>query len=157
MRHRLWLLPVLAALSGLPFVQAAEPAPLTYHAVQPTQAGWLSSDAKVEAVRDTLLSAQVAGAVIALHVKAGDRVRAGQELLRIDARMASQGAAAGRWRSRIAIGPNGSSSQPGTDFHSPGRDSGTQDHGERFPALPYEARWSSVPARSRMVTRKPFS
>lgn len=94
MCHRLWLLPVLAALSGLPFVQAAEPAPLTYHAVQPTQAGWLSSDAKVEAVRDTLLSAQVAGAVIALHVKAGDRVRAGQELLRIDARMASQGAAA---------------------------------------------------------------
>jgi len=94
MRHRLWLLPVLAALSGLPSVQAAEPAPLAYHAVQPTQVGWLSSDARVEAVRDTVLSAQVAGAIVALHVKAGDRVRAGQELLRIDARMASQGAAA---------------------------------------------------------------
>ncbi|MHA7600405.1 efflux RND transporter periplasmic adaptor subunit [Alicycliphilus sp. T452] len=94
MRHRLWLLPVLAGLSGLPSAQAAGPAPLAYHAVQPTQAGWLSSDARVEAVRDTQLSAQVAGAIVALHVKAGDRVRAGQELLRIDARMASQGAAA---------------------------------------------------------------
>lgn len=94
MRHPLWLLPMLAALAGLPPAQAAEPAQLTYFAVQPAQADWHSSDAKVEAVRDTQLSAQVAGAVVALQVKAGDRVRAGQELLRIDARMASQGAAA---------------------------------------------------------------
>ena len=94
MRHRLWLLPVLAALAGLPSVFAAEPAVLDYVAVQSVQSGWLSSDAKVEAVRDTQLSAQVAGAIVALHVKAGDHVRAGQELLRIDARMASQGAAA---------------------------------------------------------------
>jgi len=94
MRHRLWLLPVLAALAGLPSVFAAEPAVLDYVAVQSVQSGWLSSDAKVEAVRDTQLSAQVAGAIVALQVKAGDRVSAGQELLRIDARMASQGAAA---------------------------------------------------------------
>ncbi|MBS0292938.1 MAG: efflux RND transporter periplasmic adaptor subunit [Proteobacteria bacterium] len=94
MRHRLWLLPVLATLAGLPGVQAAEPAPLDYYAVRSAQAGWHSSDAKVEAVRDTQLSAQVAGAIIALPVRAGDHVSAGQELLRIDARMASQGAAA---------------------------------------------------------------
>jgi len=94
MRHRLWLLPVLAGLAGLPSVFAAEPSALDYVAVQSVQSGWLSSDAKVEAVRDTQLSAQVAGAIVALHVKAGDHVRAGQELLRIDARMASQGAAA---------------------------------------------------------------
>lgn len=94
MRHRLWLLPVLAALAGQPSVFAAEPAALDYVAVQSAQSGWHSSDAKVEAVRDTQLSAQVAGAIVALQVKAGDRVSAGQELLRIDARMASQGAAA---------------------------------------------------------------
>lgn len=50
-----------------------------------------SLDAVVEAVRQTTLSTQVVGAVMALQVKAGDRVRAGQELLRIDARAAHQG------------------------------------------------------------------
>jgi RND family efflux transporter MFP subunit len=48
-------------------------------------------DASVEAVRQTTLSAQVPGAVISLMVKAGDRVRAGQALLRLDAQMAQQG------------------------------------------------------------------
>ena len=52
-----------------------------------------SLDAVVEAVRQTTLSTQVAGSVVALHVKAGDRVRAGQELLRIDARAAQQNVA----------------------------------------------------------------
>ena len=49
----------------------------------------------VEAVRQTVVAAQVAGAVAALHVKAGDRVQAGQVLLRIDARAADQTAVAG--------------------------------------------------------------
>jgi membrane fusion protein, multidrug efflux system len=48
-------------------------------------------DAVVEAVRHTTVSAQVAGAVSAVHVKAGDRVKAGQALLRLDARAAQQG------------------------------------------------------------------
>lgn len=48
-------------------------------------------DAVVEAVRQTTLSTQVAGAVVALHVKPGDRIKAGQEILRIDARAAQQG------------------------------------------------------------------
>jgi RND family efflux transporter MFP subunit len=52
-----------------------------------------SLDAVVEAVRQTTLSSQVAGAVVALHVKAGDRVKAGQALLRIDARAAQQNVA----------------------------------------------------------------
>lgn len=50
-----------------------------------------SLEAVVEAVRQTTLSTQVPGAVVALQVKAGDKVRAGQELLRIDARAAQQG------------------------------------------------------------------
>lgn len=52
-------------------------------------------DGVVEAVRQTAIAAQVSGAVVALPVKAGDRVQAGQVLLRLDARAAQQTAAAG--------------------------------------------------------------
>lgn len=48
----------------------------------------------VEAVRQAVVAAQVPGAVLELNVKAGDRVRAGQTLVRIDARAAEQNAAA---------------------------------------------------------------
>jgi len=51
-------------------------------------------DAVVEAVRQSVVSAQVAGAIIALEVQAGDRVKAGQTLARIDARTAEQNASA---------------------------------------------------------------
>lgn len=54
------------------------------------------ADAVVEAVRQTQISAQVSGAIIALPVKAGDRVKSGQVLLSIDARAAMQDAAASR-------------------------------------------------------------
>ncbi|MEO8526678.1 MAG: biotin/lipoyl-binding protein, partial [Caldimonas sp.] len=52
-------------------------------------------DGVVEAVRQTVIAAQVSGAVVQLDAKVGDRVRAGQVLLRIDARAADQNAAAG--------------------------------------------------------------
>ena len=48
----------------------------------------------VEAVRQTVIAAQVSGAVVQLGVKVGDRVTAGQVLLRLDARAAEQVAAA---------------------------------------------------------------
>jgi membrane fusion protein, multidrug efflux system len=51
-------------------------------------------DGVVEAVRQTVVAAQVAGAVTALEVKAGDMVKAGQVLARIDARAAEQNASA---------------------------------------------------------------
>lgn len=51
-------------------------------------------DGVVEAVRQTVVAAQVAGAIVALDVRAGDRVKAGQVLARIDARSAEQAAAA---------------------------------------------------------------
>ena len=90
------LLPVLLlALLTQAQAHSSEAAASGYYQVQATaDAGWSSLDAKVEAVRETLLSAQVPGAIVALTVKAGDGVKAGQELARIDARMASQGAAA---------------------------------------------------------------
>jgi len=47
----------------------------------------------VEAVRQTTLSAQVPGAIVAVLVRAGDRVQAGQTLVRIDARAAQQNVA----------------------------------------------------------------
>lgn len=51
-------------------------------------------DGVVEAVRQTVIAAQVPGAVVELAVKVGDRVSAGQLLLRIDARSADQAVAA---------------------------------------------------------------
>jgi RND family efflux transporter MFP subunit len=48
----------------------------------------------VEAVRQTIVSAQVPGAVVAIEVKVGDVVKAGQVLARIDARAAEQNVAA---------------------------------------------------------------
>jgi RND family efflux transporter MFP subunit len=51
-------------------------------------------DGVVEAVRQTVIAAQVPGAVVQLGVKVGDRVSVGQVLLRIDARAADQNAAA---------------------------------------------------------------
>lgn len=77
-------LPLGAAAAALP----SEPA----QAVR--GAGRQSYDGVVEAQRQTAVAAQVSGAVVELAVKAGDRVQAGQLLLRIDARTADQSAAA---------------------------------------------------------------
>jgi len=51
-------------------------------------------DGVVEAVRQTVVAAQVPGAVVQLDARVGDRVKAGQVLVRIDARAADQAAAA---------------------------------------------------------------
>lgn len=93
----------LAAMAALTSVLIGAPAwgaensPLSTVVVQSSgnsAADSISLDAVVEAVRQTTLSAQVPGTIISLRVKAGDSVKAGQELLRIDARSASQNAAA---------------------------------------------------------------
>jgi RND family efflux transporter MFP subunit len=51
-------------------------------------------DGVVQAVRQTVVAAQVSGAIVALDVKAGDTVKAGQVLARLDARAAEHAAAA---------------------------------------------------------------
>lgn len=53
-----------------------------------------SFDGVVEAIRQTVVSAQVPGAVVAIEVKVGDLVKSGQVLARIDARAAEQNVAA---------------------------------------------------------------
>ena len=53
-----------------------------------------SFDGVVEAVRQTVVSAQVPGAVVAIEVKVGDLVKSGQVLARIDAQAAEQNVAA---------------------------------------------------------------
>lgn len=52
------------------------------------------ADGQVESVRQTMIASQVSGQVVALTVKAGDAVKAGQLLARIDARAAEQNQAA---------------------------------------------------------------
>ena len=59
-------------------------------------------DGVVQAVRQTAIAAQVSGAVVALDVKAGDLVKAGQVLLRLDARSAEHAAAASAAQVRAA-------------------------------------------------------
>lgn len=90
---------IIAALLQVQ-VAAAAPAAPAQRASAVVQAGGqedsASFDGVVEAVRQTTLAAQVQGAVVELNVKAGDTVRAGQVLLRIDARAAAQNNAASR-------------------------------------------------------------
>ena len=73
----------------------AAPAPtLATAAVQLARAaGTTGFDGVVEAWHQTVVAAQVTGAVTALDVRVGDRVQAGQVLARIDARAAEQNTA----------------------------------------------------------------
>lgn len=86
----------LALAAGFPTPVGAQGAtPLASLVVAPRSTGQASAfDGTVEAVRQTVVAAQVAGAVVALPVKVGDRVKAGQLLLRLDARAAEQQAGA---------------------------------------------------------------
>ena len=84
-----------ARASGAPAVPIAGPqmlatAPVTSSGAADT----IGFDGVVQAVRQTAVAAQVPGAVVSLDVKAGDAVKAGQVLLRLDARAAEQTAAA---------------------------------------------------------------
>ncbi len=87
-----WLVPAASWAGELTTVTAG-PAP---------QGAQTAYDGVVEAVRQTVIAAQVSGAVVELKVKAGDRVSAGQVLMRLDARAADQNAAAGDAQVRAA-------------------------------------------------------
>lgn len=79
-RHLLCILPALAA----PLAQA-EPVPTATLGAGNAGSGFALSGS-LEALRQATLAAQVGGSVLQLAVKAGDRVKAGQLLARIDER-----------------------------------------------------------------------
>ncbi|HET9978485.1 MAG TPA: efflux RND transporter periplasmic adaptor subunit [Burkholderiaceae bacterium] len=85
---------------------AAEPAPpVPLAAVTVARAGQGAQsayDGVVEALRQTTVAAQVSAAVVELKAKVGDRVVAGQVLMRLDARAADQNAAASGAQVRAA-------------------------------------------------------
>ncbi|MCK6425141.1 MAG: efflux RND transporter periplasmic adaptor subunit [Burkholderiaceae bacterium] len=86
------------SLAGGPVVHAASPATAGPEvATIVVRAGGseraLEFDGTLEPVRQATVAAQVGGNVLSLAVKAGDRVRAGQALARIDARNAAAGLA----------------------------------------------------------------
>lgn len=92
-RRTTLILPLLWMALALPWAAGAmDVSPLESMEIKAGAqgAGEVSVDAVVEAVRQATLSTQVPGAVVSLAVKVGDRVRAGQELARIDARVAQQ-------------------------------------------------------------------
>ena len=94
MRIHLIAAATLAALSLQTAAQtAAATAKATVAVISTADTGSTSLEAVVEAVRQTTLAAQVPGAIVAVLVRAGDRVQAGQALVRIDARAAQQNVA----------------------------------------------------------------
>lgn len=85
----------VALMTGLHAFAQTPPQPLTATtAVAAAGTATAAFDGVVEAVRQTVVAAQVPGAVVQLDVKVGDRVKAGQLLLRLDARAAEQNATA---------------------------------------------------------------
>jgi multidrug efflux system membrane fusion protein len=99
-RRVLWTALLVGALGTSAAGPSAAPdaAPRALPTVPVTSGGSADTtafDGVVQAVRQTAIAAQVPGAVVSMQVKAGDTVKAGQVLLRLDARAAEQTAAAG--------------------------------------------------------------
>lgn len=85
-----WVLAILLGFGA--GAQAAAPDTVPVESVM--AADRVELDGTVEAVRDTTISAQVAGEVVDVGARAGQAVRAGQLLLRLDAESARQARAA---------------------------------------------------------------
>ena len=94
-RLRSTVLGITLAALGAAWLPAAAATLATVEARAGSASNATAFDGVVEAVRQTVVAAQVPGAVVLLAVKVGDTVAAGQVLLRLDARAADQTAAAG--------------------------------------------------------------
>ena len=88
--------PLAALLAALAGFAHGGPALETVRVASAEHAQRVEVEATIEAVRQATLAAQVAGRVVELPVKAGDAVRAGQVLVRVDARSAESALAASR-------------------------------------------------------------
>jgi RND family efflux transporter MFP subunit len=87
-----WLATALIAALGMPQAQGAPLQTVTLVAAAPGAGN--AFEGQVEAVRQTTLAAQVPASIEQVAVKVGDRVKAGQLLVRLDARAANQGTSA---------------------------------------------------------------
>ena len=106
--NRKWLFGILLAVALLAawLVLSKKPNPTSANKVAPNiatykistggSAGTSSFDGVIESARQSVIAAQVAGNVLQINVRAGDRVKAGQTLLRIDGQAAEQAAIAAR-------------------------------------------------------------
>lgn len=99
-----WLPTVMLIASLLPMpAESAARGSLASALVQSSQSQSASGfDGVVEAVHQSSVAAQVDGAVTAIEVKVGDKVKTGQVLARIDARAAEQNAGASEAQVRSA-------------------------------------------------------
>lgn len=81
----------LTCLPSVGVVWAQKPSTISTAPVRMANAdAFISADGVVEAVRNTVISPQVSGAIVQLPVQAGDTIKAGQLLVRLDARAAQQ-------------------------------------------------------------------
>jgi multidrug efflux system membrane fusion protein len=90
----LFRITLVAALLPIGMAQAAQGALATVPVQSSGAAATSGFDGVVEAVHQSVVAAQVAGSIVAIDVKAGDTVKAGQVLARIDARTAEQNVSA---------------------------------------------------------------
>ncbi|QHS10968.1 efflux RND transporter periplasmic adaptor subunit [Sinimarinibacterium sp. NLF-5-8] len=97
-----WTCGVLALWVGSSLTWAQDAVLHTYKAGPALHAMAEPFEGRVEAVRQAVIAAQVAGAVVELGARVGDRVTANQVLLRLDAQAALQNAAAGDAQVRAA-------------------------------------------------------
>lgn len=81
-----WMLALLIGLSSI----ACAGSLLTTAVIQSNSEQIFTAEGVVEAVKGSMIAPQVSGSITVLSVKAGDRVKAGQLLARIDTRMATQ-------------------------------------------------------------------
>lgn len=93
-QHRNWaaLCAVLASLAVLPGPTLAQTRTVELREVALT----LPAEAVIEATRQATVATQVSGRIVAVRAEAGDRVKAGQLLLSVDAREAAENVAAAR-------------------------------------------------------------
>lgn len=85
---------MLGLLAAAPLAVADAGIPSLVVQASPGAGEQRSFDGVVEAVRQTVVAAQVAGAVVEIAVRPGQAVKAGQLLVRLDSRAAQQGASA---------------------------------------------------------------
>lgn len=103
MRVSIWTTLVAAAAFTPALADTSLPPPAASALVEYKELDRVAAaEGVIEAVRESTLAAQVAGRVVALNVKAGDSVRAGQVLVQIDARSAAQSEAASQSQVREA-------------------------------------------------------